>query len=781
MTIEIGFVLAVLVLSFILFVTERIRMDVVALLVLAVLAISGVVSPRQALSGFSNPAVVTVWAMFMLSAGLTQTGIANMIGRRVLKFAGTGEIRMIIVIMLTGGILSAFMNNIGVAALMLPVVMDIARRTGRPPSRLLMPLAFSTLLGGLTTLIGTAPNLLVSEAMHENGLRPFGLFDFAPVGGAIMIAGTLFFAFVGRLWLPKRDPMRESSEGTDLASNFSLDENTVEMVVPAGSPLDGMTLGQSRLGSATGLNVFAVSRKDETIPAPGRNFVLQANDRLEVGGSLDRLKELQGWRELELEQHDLGLDSLSLGDVGLAELQISSDCDLIGKDLRETDFRRHYGVIVLAIRRGNEVHLDGLAEIPLHAQDRLLVQGHTQRIKELRTSTAFESPQALPQTQLAQQYSLDNRLFVVRVPDESILIGKSLAESRLGEALAIGVVGILRDGNANLLPEPSETIHAQDRLLVRGKEEDLLAFHGLQQLEIASGDAGLRALQSERIGLVEVTLSPRSSFAGRSLREIALRQHFGLQAMAILREGQTYRSNLRDMPLRFGDVLLLVGSRERAVDLAKASDFIVLTQTLRESTKDRKAIVAGLILVAVLAPVLLGLLPIAICAVAGGTLMVLTGCLNMEDAYRAIEWRAIFLIAGMLPLGIALQQSGAASFLAEGVLNIAGSMGPWGVVLGLYLVTAVATMVIPTAALVVLMAPIVLKASSDMGIDPHSAMMAMSIAASASFTSPISHPANLLVMGPGGYQFKDYIKIGVPLTIVVLLVTMLLLPWVWPL
>jgi di/tricarboxylate transporter len=781
MTIEIGFVLAVLVLSFILFITEWIRMDVVALLVLAVLAISGLVSPEQALSGFSNPAVVTVWAMFMLSAGLTQTGIANMIGRRVLKLAGTGEIRMIIVIMLTGGILSAFMNNIGVAALMLPVVMDIARRTGRPPSRLLMPLAYSTLLGGLTTLIGTAPNLLVSEAMHENGLRPFGLFDFAPVGGAIMIAGTLFFAFIGRLWLPKRDPMRESSEGTDLASNFSLGENTVEMVVPAGSPLDGLTLGQSRLGSATGLNVFAVSRNDETIPAPGHNFVLQANDRLEVGGSLNRLKELQGWRELELEQTDLGLDSLSLGDVGLAELQLSSDCDLIGKDLRETDFRSHYGLIVLAIRRGNEVHLDGLAEIPLHAQDRLLVQGHMQRIEELRTSKAFESQQSLPQTQLAQQYSLDHRLFVVRVPDESILIGKSLAESRLGEALAIGVVGILRGGNANLLPEPSEMIRAQDRLLVRGKEEDLVAFHGLQQLEIASGDAGLRALQSERIGLVEVTLSPRSSFAGRSLREIAFRQRFGLQAMAILREGQTHRSHLRDMPLRFGDVLLLVGSRERAIDLAKATDFIVLTQTLRESTKNRKAIVAGLILLAVLAPVLLGFLPIAICAVAGATLMVLTGCLKMEDAYRAIEWRAIFLIAGMLPLGTALQQSGAAAFLAEGVLNIAGSMGPWGVVIGLYLVTAVATMVIPTAALVVLMAPIVLKASADMGIDPHSAMMAMSIAASASFTSPISHPANLLVMGPGGYQFKDYVKIGVPLTIVVLLVTLLLLPWVWPL
>ena len=172
---------------------------------------------------------------------------------------------------------------------------------------------------------------------------------------------------------------------------------------------------------------------------------------------------------------------------------------------------------------------------------------------------------------------------------------------------------------------------------------------------------------------------------------------------------------------------------------------------------------------------------IAIAAVAGSALMVATRCLSMDAAYRAIEWKSVFLIAGMLPLGLAMQQTGAANLIAEGVLQIAGPLGPWGVVVGLYLVTAAATMVIPTAALVVLMAPIVLKASADMGISPHASMMAMAIAASASFTSPISHPANLLVMGPGGYRFKDYVRIGVPLTILVLIVTLLVLPWVWPL
>jgi len=373
-------------------------------------------------------------------------------------------------------------------------------------------------------------------------------------------------------------------------------------------------------------------------------------------------------------------------------------------------------------------------------------------------------------------------LFAVRVPAESVLIGKSLRESRLGDALALAVLGIIREDNAWLLPESDEVLQAEDRLLVRGKPEDLDVFRGLQDLEIESGSAhGLQALESDEVSLVEATLSPRSRLVGKTLQQLEFRARYGLQALAILREGQAHRSGLRDIELRFGDVLLLFGKRERAALLTSEPDFIVLTQTLREVVRNEKAPLAVLILAAMLAPVLLGVLPIAIAAVGGATLMVLLRCLTMEEAYRAVDWRSIFLIAGMLPLGLAMQQTGAANLIAEGVLHVAGSLGPWGVIAALYLVTAAATMVIPTAALVVLMAPIVLKASADMGISPQTSMMAMAIAASASFSSPISHPANLLVMGPGGYRFKDYVKIGVPLTILVLIVTMLVLPWVWPL
>jgi di/tricarboxylate transporter len=228
-------------------------------------------------------------------------------------------------------------------------------------------------------------------------------------------------------------------------------------------------------------------------------------------------------------------------------------------------------------------------------------------------------------------------------------------------------------------------------------------------------------------------------------------------------------------------VLLLQGPQEKAALLAQEPDLLVLTQAFSRRYKTKYAPIAGLIMVAVLVPVLFGWLPIAVTAVIGATLMVVTGCLSMEEAYRAVEWRSIFLIAGMLPLGTAMQTSGTANLLAEGTLTLASAVGPWGVIIGLYLVTAAATMVIPTSALVVLMAPIAIKASTAMGISTHAVMMAVAIAASASFTSPISHPANLLVMGPGGYRFTDYLKVGVPLTILIAVVALLVLPWFWPL
>jgi di/tricarboxylate transporter len=253
MTFEIALILGILAIALILFVSEVIRMDLVALLVLCALAVTGLVSATAAFAGFSNSAVITVWAMFILSEGLTRTGIADIIGRQVIRLAGRREIPMIVVIMITAAVLSAFMNNIGVAALMLPVVVDVARRTRISPSRLLMPLAFATLLGGLMTMIGTPPNLLVSEVMAQNGYEPFALFDFTPIGGAIMLVGVIFIAVAGRLFLPKTKADRGKHHSQrSLRARYKLQEQTFMMRVPMDSILVGKTLAESRIGSSTG-------------------------------------------------------------------------------------------------------------------------------------------------------------------------------------------------------------------------------------------------------------------------------------------------------------------------------------------------------------------------------------------------------------------------------------------------------------------------------------------------------------------------------------------------
>jgi di/tricarboxylate transporter len=291
----------------------------------------------------------------------------------------------------------------------------------------------------------------------------------------------------------------------------------------------------------------------------------------------------------------------------------------------------------------------------------------------------------------------------------------------------------------------------------------------------------LGAFESERLTLMDATLDPRSRLAGKSVGELNFRERYDIELAGIWREGETIGTDLADERLQIGDALLLLGPRDKLKLLDDDSDFLFLTPLGRKPPDTRRAPLAALIMLGVVVSVMLGYTPIAVAAVVGGSIMVLTGCLNMEQAYRAIDWRAIFLIAGMLPLGTAMQETGAASYLAGQVMNLLGDAGPWPVIGGLYVVTAVATMIIPTAALVVLMSPIVLSAMGDLGLQPETAMMAIALAASASFTSPISHPANILVMGPGGYRFVDYLKIGVPLTLVIFVTVMFLLPIFWPL
>jgi di/tricarboxylate transporter len=779
MTSQIALVLSILLAAIVMFITERVRMDVVALMVLVSLALTGLVTPEEALSGFASLAVVTVWAVLILSAGLARTGVAGLLSRPLLRLAGESEARLIALIMLLVGVLSGFMNNIGVAALMLPVVVDVARRTGRPPSRLLMPLAFASLLGGLNTLIGTPPNILVSEAMRHSGLQPFGMFDYTPTGIVIMLVGIGFMVLVGRHLLPSRDikdlPENNQSVPGEL---FDLIERMFIVRLPDDSPLAGKTLAQSRLSPVLGLNVLAILRADQNRLAPDPAVLLRPGDRLLVEGQPDILAEMRVRRVLELEDEHLDVGRLLSDKLGMAELALAPQSSLLGQTLEQIDFRhRFHGVVVLAIRRGGGALRTNLEKIPLQRDDVLLVQGTHQQFDALQGESEFLPPSAGAVT----EYHLDERLVAMRVPQDSILVNKSLVESRLGDAFGLGVMGIVREGATHLVPGPEERLAANDLLLVKGRPDDLRTLEGLQSLEIESqAPPDLAELESEHVGLVEVALSPHTTLAGKTLRQIDFRDKYGLSVLAVWRQSRAYRSNLRDLSLRFGDALLLYGPRERLRVLGKAPDFLVLTEAAQQAPRRDKMPVALLIMAAVLTPVILELLPIAIAALAGVVLMILTSCLTMEEAYQAIEWKAVFLIAGMLPLGIAMEQTGATRYLAENMVDLVGGLGPLAVMAGLFVLAALASQVMPGPAVAILLAPVALGTANDLGISPYPLMMSVAVSASAAFLSPVGHPANILVMGPGGYRFADYTRVGMPLTLVVLVVVLLVLPIFWP-
>ncbi len=785
MTLSIAWVYLILLVSLVLFITEVIRVDLVALLVLVTLATTGMVTPAEAFSGFSNAAVITVWAMFIVSAGLTRTGIARIIGKFVLRIAGKGEVRLVAIIMMFAAGMSAFMNNIGVAALLLPVTIGLSRSAEVPPSRLLLPLAVGSLLGGLTTLVGTPPNILVSNALAQAGEPAFGLFDFTPVGGLIVLASIGFFLAFGRRLLPSRTPAKEVSHrtATDLQSRYGLKERAFVLRIPPNSVLDGKTISDSRLTRITGLKIIAVMQFGRVRMLPGGDFVLRHGQQLLVQGRLDRLRQLRNWNELIVSRERSVLWDLVSDEILLFEVQLADDCSLVGSEIDHAEFRTRYRGNLLGVRRGGAVQATRLSQLTLQNGDRLLVQGGEETLDLLEQSDEFIDCFEVSASDLVTRDRVADQIFVIRVPSDSIFVGRPLYESGIADLFDFRLLGTIRQGRLELMPSADEVVIAEDRWLIQGTFGDIDVLRGFQELEIdEEAEPDLEQLRGETIELAEIMLAPGSELADKTVSEIRFPEKYGLELMAIWRKGKSYRTGLDAMELKLGDAFLLMGPRDRLTLIEDDNDFLVLTPVAaRDDENTEKARVAVLILAGFVAAILSGLFPIETAAVSAAALMVLSGCLTMDQAYRAIEWRSIFLIAGMLPLGIALQSSGAAEFTAMKMLTLLGDANAWVVIFSFYLMTAVATLFIPTAALVVLMAPIVLTASGNMGISPLPGMMAIAIAASASFASPVSHPANLLVMGPGGYRFADYLRVGIPLTLVVFVVTVVFLPIFWPL
>lgn len=587
---EITLTLLILFIAIVLFATEWVRMDLVSLMVLLSLALTRLVSVEEAFAGFSNPAVITVAAMFVLSAGISSTGAVARLGERLIEFTGRNEMLLIAAIMATAALFSAFINNIGATAILMPITIMAARRLKTTPSKLLIPLAFGALLGGVCTLIGTPPNILMNSLLQEYSGESFGMFDFTPIGLPLLLLGIAYMALVGRHLLPTR------KAGT-LTEAYQVKEYVTEVEILADSPLHGQTIAASTIERELHMKVRAILRNQKKIPQPRRNRKLYAGDILFLEGdpaTILKVKEKKG--------------------------------------------------LAVVAERDNPAPTDG-------------------------------------------------------------------------------------DG---------------------------------------------------RIVVVEASLTPTSDMVGKTLSEVRFADTHGLTVLAIWRSGATMVRRVDHVELRFGDVLLLQGGEDRIRHLGREHDFLLLGGVEMTPYRPRKAPLTLATMFGVILLSATGLLPIMVAATLGALVMVLTRCLTTKEAYESIDWSIIILIAGTLPLGHAMENSGAAELIAHHIIGSVGPYGPWVVLGAVFLITFCLTEVMSHAAAAVLVAPIAYNTALDMAVSPKPFFMAVAIAASMCFMTPISHQSNALVMGPGGYRFLDYTKVGTPLNLSIWLVATLIIPLIFP-
>jgi di/tricarboxylate transporter len=576
-----------------LIVTNRLRPDLVALLVLLGLGISQVLTPQQALSGFSASAVITIVGLFVITSALEQTGAVQWLADRLARLSGTYEGRVVAVFMGAGALLSLVMNNIAAGAVLLPAAVRVSRATSVAPSRVLIPLAFGTLLGGMATLFTTA-NIILSGSLVAQGQRGLTMLDFLPAGGAMVLTGMAYTLLLGRRLLPARESAARA----------------------------------------------ALARPD-----------------------------------------------------------------------------------------------------------------------------------------LSATYQLAERLWELKVHPDSPLVGRTLAESAIGAATGATVLGIWHEREARLPPAPDDVLAANDLLLVVGREARVQTL-AAQGLTIGrNGTSGLA--RTLPVQLAEVVVAPRAALIGQTLKQLQFRAKYGLTTVALWHAGRSHRTNVGNLSLEAGDALLMVGPPERLAQLSREPDFIVLDLPAPLTTPGAKALIATLITALVLLLSAVGLVPTAEAMLAGAAALVLSGCISMDAAYRAVEWRVVTLIAGMLPIGTALVTTGLGGRIGTALTAALIGYGPLALVVGFYLAAVLITQLVGGQVAALILGPIAVSAAIGAGVSPQAMGVAVAMACSAAFLSPVAHPVNVLMLEPGGYRFGDFLRIGAGQTLVCLLTLLLVMPLCW--
>ena len=774
MTLEIGFLFAIIAVMIYFFLTEKLPVELTAFTGLAILALTGYVEPNEAFQGFASPAVITMLSVFFVSAALLRTGVADSAAGAIHKLVGPREKLLTVFLMLVAGLLSAFMNNVAATAVLMPAVASLSKQMGIAPSRLFMPLAFGAILGGTTTLVGTPANLLTAQVMDVHGVEPFKLFDFAPFGIVLLAAGVIYMLTIGQWLLPNRGTGSTMATPGDLTKIYRLRERLFSIRVPQGSPMDSITLREARIGTALRVNVVAIVREGEKQLAPPPEFMIQAEDHLLVEGKFSDVEHLMAVQGLELAySNQVDLREASGIFTGIV-IRVSENSDIVGKTVQALRVRERYGVLVAAIWRGGEITHDRPGGLPLHVGDEVLFVGQREQIEQVAASPETDVIEIGP----SAVGRLEGIGFELKINAGSTMAGKNLRESRMGELVGLTVLGVLRSGELITIGL-DDIFEVGDRLLVTGEPSRVGSLMEVGNVELA-GEASETEIESESVRVVEAVVAPRSAIAGHTLEELNFREHYSLQVLAIWREGEPVHEGLADTRLRIGDALLLQGRATKIELLGPNPDFLMLTPGLEEVRRTKKApfALAGLGMMVLL--VVGGYFPIQVAAFAAAVFVVLTGALTMQEAYRAIEWRAIFLVAAVLPVGVAMERSGAAALMANGVVDSVGSIGPFAVLVSLLVLSSALSQGLDGAPTVVLLAPVVFLAAEQLGISPRPLMMGVGLAASAAFLTPFSHKANLLVMSAGGYRVGDFTRVGSALTIIVIGLLALMIPWLLP-
>lgn len=613
----------ILVLSAIFFVNGKLRSDIVALCALIALLVFHILTPEEALSGFSNSVVIMMVGLFVVGGAIFQTGLAKMISSRILKLAGKSELRLFLLIMLVTSAIGAFVSNTGTVALMLPIVVSLAVSAGMNPSRLLMPLAFASSMGGMMTLIGTPPNLVIQNTLTSAGFQPLSFFSFLPVGLICVTVGTLILIPLSKWFLSKKG------------------ENNSE------NSLSGKSLKQL-------VKEYGISNN-------------------------------------------------------LFRLQVIPTSHLQGKTISDLDIRRKYGLNILEVRRGN-------------ASQHRFLKTITQKL-------------AAPDT-------------ILQTNDILYISGKFNQIEQFTE-----------DFRLNILDE-----HTTEEANNTGN-----------------------SLEFYDIGIAEIVLMPSSSLINKTIKEAGFRDKFNVNILGIRRKQEYLLQDLGSQSIHNGDVLLIQGTWSNIARLSKDdSDWVVLGQPLDEAAKvtlDYKAPIAAAIMLLMIAMMVFDFIPIApvTAVMIAGILMILTGCFrNVEAAYKTINWESIVLIAAMLPMSLALEKTGASEYISNTLVSGLGVYGPLALMAGIYFTTSLMTMFISNTATAVLLAPIALQSAQQIGVSPYPFLFAVTLGASMCFASPFSTPPNALVMPAGQYTFMDYVKVGLPLQIIMGIVMILVLPLLFP-